>query len=96
MLRCGMVVLVEADSLPRRARNKILAGGLFCVGHKRHADRLIFDRRRQNHCETRLGWAELPMGAQLARSVLKRGQAIRGSGFLSWRPGVMFYSIALL
>ena len=80
LTRSGMAVLVEESRIPRRPGGGLLLGGLFAVPHKASTDRLIFDRRPQNAEEARLGWAALPLGAQLSRLVLGRGSAVRASG----------------
>ena len=41
---------------------------------------LFFDRRPHNFGELKLGWARLPLGAQLSRLQLPPGYGIRGSG----------------
>ena len=58
-----------------------LVAGWFCVPHSEGADRLILDRRPQNHGERRLAWLHLPLGCQLCRVVLSRDEGIRGSGY---------------
>jgi len=80
LIRSGMAVLVEESRIPRRPGGGLLLGGLFAVTHKETRDRLIFDRRPQNAEEARLGWAALPLGAQLSRLVLGRGSSVRASG----------------
>ena len=75
-----MVELINEDEIPRTKRGRLLLGGLFTVTHKNDYDRLIFDRRPQNAQEKRLRWIRLPLGAQMARLILRRHQGIRGSG----------------
>lgn len=59
---------------------KPVVGGLFCVPHKAHSDRLINDRRPLNQREERLGWSNLPAGHMLCQVILEKGESIRCSG----------------
>ena len=56
----------------------MLAG--FGVPRKFDRDRIIFDRRPQNHEEKRLPWAHLPLCSQLCRVILDEHTGVRGSG----------------
>ena len=69
----------------------VKAGGFFCVGHKRDADRLVYDRRPRNHAEHRLRWARLPAGPLLRHILLPKGHSVRGS---LDDLKVFFYSLA--
>ena len=80
LLSAGMASLIPAAEIPLTNLGRPLLSGLFCVAHKPHVDRLIFDRRPANWGEARLGWARLPLGPQLTRLVLGRTLAVRGSG----------------
>ena len=80
LLRSGMAGLVPESEIPLTSLGELLLGGMFGVDHKVDVDRLIYDRRPQNAQERRLGWARLPVGAQLGRIVLDRGEVLRASG----------------
>jgi hypothetical protein len=80
LLRSGMAGLVPESEIPLTSLGELLLGGMFGVDHKVDVDRLIYDRRPQNAKERRLGWARLPVGAQLGRIVLDRGEVLRASG----------------
>ena len=80
LIRSGMAELVPEAEIMRDAKGDLVLAGMFAVSHKAHVDRLIIDRRPANSLESRLGWARLPLGSQLIRLVLRRGQGIRGSG----------------
>ena len=49
--------------------------------HSEAADRLILDRRPQNHGERRLSWLRLPLGCMFGRVILGPSKSIRGSGY---------------
>ena len=54
-------------------------GGSPCLSED--ADRLILDRRPQNHGERRLSWLRLPFGCMFGRVILGPSKSIRGSGY---------------
>jgi hypothetical protein len=80
LLAAGMAILVAEEDVPRLPSGRPLLGGLFCVPHTDKVDRLIFDRRPANSREKRLGWAQLPLGCQFSRLLLRRKEGVRGSG----------------
>jgi len=80
LLDSGMAVLLPEAEIPTGPKGQLLLSGLFGVKHKTLHDRLIFDRRPANALDRRLAWARLPLGPQLCRVILRRGEGIRGSG----------------
>ena len=80
LLRSKMAVLIPESDIPVTAEGRLLIAGLFCVPRKRDKDRLIFDRRPQNHGDIQFKWARMPVGCQLVRLVLEPHEGIRGSG----------------
>eukprot|EP00973_Karenia_brevis_P003779 521418-Karenia_brevis.AAC.1 len=80
LLKSKIAVLWDEAKVARRPDGRPLLAGLFCVPHKETTDRMIFDRRPQNHAERRLGWCRLPLGSQLVRIKLRPDQDIRACG----------------
>ena len=79
---------LERDILAERARvhdrpyndlEDLDAGGFFAVKHKPTSDRLIYDRRKRNARERRLGWSRLPSGVQWTQAVIGDDEFMRGS-----------------
>ena len=74
-----MITFLKKSEVLREGR-KLIKGGLFCVPHKPHSDRLINDRRPANVRERRLNWCQLPSGPLLCQLILEHSESIRASG----------------
>ena len=80
LIDSSMCVLLPEDQIPRTSSGRKILSGLFCVPHKDHSDRLIFDRRPANATERRLKWCHLPHGTCFCSLKLKPGEDVRCSG----------------
>jgi hypothetical protein len=80
LLATGMARLIHIDEIPLGPTGKPLVGGLFAVPKDADKDRLIYDRRVQNHGEHRLNWLNLPNASLLCQLRLEDGEYLRGSG----------------
>ena len=78
--KAGAAMLWPREDVPIVGGEPLVAGW-FSVPHSEHADRLILDRRPQNHDERRLSWLHLPLGCQFGKLVLGPEQSCRGSGY---------------
>ena len=80
LLDSSVACLVPERDIPTLADGRPLLAGMFAVPHKASTDRLIFDRRPANELEDRLQRVTLPLGPQLARTMLHKRSAVRASG----------------
>ena len=80
LLAAGAAMLWPVEDIPISGGEALLAGW-FAVPHSEDADRLILDRRPQNHGERRLTWLRLPLGCQFGRIILGPKKSVRGSGY---------------
>ena len=78
-LAVGAAMLWPVEDIPVVDGEPLVVGWL-AVPHSEAADRLILDKRPQNHGERRLAWLRLPLGCQFGRMVLGPGKSCRGSG----------------
>ena len=76
----GAAMLWPVEDIPVVNGDRLIAGW-FSVPHSESADRLIMDRRPQNHGERRLSWLRLPLGCMLGRMVIAPHKSCRGSGY---------------
>ena len=82
LLEAHMAVLVAEDELPQHPRTgQLLKGGCFGVAHTRGRQRLVYDRRALNECETDLApeWLWLPHGTQWADLLLQPPDCVRAA-----------------
>lgn len=77
--QANMITFLKKSEVLKEGR-KLIKGGLFCVPHKPHSDRLINDRRPANVREKRLNWCQLPSGPLLCQLILEHNESIRASG----------------
>ena len=63
--KCRLVGVFKAVHVATKSDGVLLVPGLAAALHKPMVDRLIPDRRLQNHGEGLLGWLHLPRGMQL-------------------------------
>ena len=77
--QANMIAFLKKSDVLKEGR-KLIKGGLFCVPHKPHSDRLINDRRPANVREKRLNWCQLPSGPLLCQLILEHNESIRASG----------------
>ena len=80
LLAAHAAILWPVEDIPSNVGEPLVAGW-FQVPHSEFADRLILDRRPQNHGERRLAWLRLPLGCQLGKLVLAPSKSCRGSGY---------------
>ena len=80
----NIVSFMREDQLARKATGDLLVHGWFMVEDAPNKFRFIFDARGAYVEEEPWGWAKLPLGTQLCKRRLKRGECFRGSGSDIW------------